>query len=188
MGLSCLFVISGQQGCIVRGHLLGARRLLHRVISNETSVDITGSRRPGRIMRNESRHGVQHPYGGSLSLRPKWRCHFAIRKPLCAIQIFKGYCMAKRYIIVERCGPGHCPHCNPDAYRRQNYCGLRRVKDGDVIDHRVKTFPRFCPLNKVENLNSTQQSKGKIEVQTSPIARDVVRNFPPGAMIGGWAR
>ncbi len=66
--------------------------------------------------------------------------------------------MAKRYIIVERCGPKHCPHCIPDSWRKQNYCGLRQMKSGDVIDNRVKTFPRFCPLNKAENLNNTQQA------------------------------
>ena len=65
--------------------------------------------------------------------------------------------MSARFIVVERCSPKHCPECNPDSYRQKNYCGLRRVKDGDVIDPRVKTFPKFCPLKKIESCNVNVQ-------------------------------
>lgn len=59
--------------------------------------------------------------------------------------------MAKRYIIVERCSAKSCPYYEIHPILHKRYCKLVSKNYGDTIDRRVKTFPRSCPLNKVEN-------------------------------------
>jgi len=58
--------------------------------------------------------------------------------------------MAKRYIIVEKCSEKTCPYYEIHPILKKRYCKLVSKNYGDIIDSRVKTFPRFCPLDNIK--------------------------------------
>ena len=55
-----------------------------------------------------------------------------------------------RMIEVKSCCSFHCPFCTPDSYNQAvNYCNYEPDWEPLKIG-RVKTFPRSCPLKKVD--------------------------------------
>lgn len=63
---------------------------------------------------------------------------------------------------VDRCHPYHCPWCTPDSYNKNiNYC---EAISGLKI-RAVKTFPRTCPLTRIEGLGIPVIDGSKLKLE-----------------------
>ena len=55
-----------------------------------------------------------------------------------------------RYIEVKKCGPENCPYCMPDPFRSTiNHCYA--LYTTPTLNSKIKTFPKFCPLDKLKS-------------------------------------